>query len=182
MNSQKYSEVMISVRKIVRAINLESKRIEKNLGISIPQLLTLKHLNEQSDYKSTMRRLKDFLSLNASTATGIVARLEAKGYIARLPDPNDKRSTPIVLTSKRKERYICRKSHSMKPVFFTLLTLLFMSSCVAVRFPEEIEIKIEMPENASPEQIEAVMGSLRLEMTKDQGRRVKVVVDSIPGS
>jgi|GEM_PF-930582 len=83
---------------------------------------------------------------------------------------------------KRKERYICRKSHSMKPVFFTLLTLLFMSSCVAVRFPEEIEIKIEMPENASPEQIEAVLGSLRLEMTKDQGRRVKVVVDSIPGS
>ena len=69
----------------------------------------------------------------------------------------------------------------MKPVFFTLLTILFMSSCVAVRFPEEIEIKIEMPENASPEQIEAVMGSLRLEM-KDQGRRVKVVVDSIPGS
>lgn len=53
---------------------------------------------------------------------------------------------------------------------------------MAVRFPEEIEIKIEMPENASPEQIEAVMGSLRLEMTKDQGRRVKVVVDSIPGS
>jgi len=70
----------------------------------------------------------------------------------------------------------------MKPGFFTLLALLFMSSCVAVRFPEEIEIKIEMPENASPEQIKAVMGSLRLETTKDQGRRVKVVVDSIPGS
>ena len=30
MNSQKYSEVMISVRKIVRAINLESKRIEND--------------------------------------------------------------------------------------------------------------------------------------------------------
>jgi len=103
MNSQKYSEVMISVRKIVRAINLESKRVEKNLGISIPQLLTLKHLNEQHDYKSTMRRLRVFLSLNASTVTGIVARLESKGYIARLPDPNDKRSTPIVLTSKGNE-------------------------------------------------------------------------------
>lgn len=77
---------MISVRKIVRAINLESKRIEKNLGISIPQLLTLKHLNEQSDYKSTMRRLKDFLSLNASTVTGIplaTARLKPKGKAIR---------------------------------------------------------------------------------------------------
>ena len=70
----------------------------------------------------------------------------------------------------------------MKPFFYVLLIVLFLSSCVAVRFPEEIEIKIEMPENASPEQIEAVLGSLRLEMTKDQGRRVKVAVDSIPGS
>ena len=70
----------------------------------------------------------------------------------------------------------------MKSVFFTLLALLFLSSCVAVRFPEEIKIKLEMPESATPEQIQAVMGSLRLEMNRDQGRRVKVVVDSIPGS
>ena len=70
----------------------------------------------------------------------------------------------------------------MKSVFFTLLALLFLSSCVAVRFPEEIEIKSEMPESATPEQIQAVMGSLRLEMKRDQGRRVKVVVDIIPRS
>ena len=37
----KYSGIMISIRKIVRAINLESKRIEKDYGLSIPQLLTL---------------------------------------------------------------------------------------------------------------------------------------------
>lgn len=103
MNSHKYSEIMISVRKIVRAINLESKRVEKNFGISIPQLLTLKYLKEKPDYKSTMRNLREFLSLNASTVTGIISRLETKGYIARLPDPSDKRSTPIVLTSKGDE-------------------------------------------------------------------------------
>ena len=70
----------------------------------------------------------------------------------------------------------------MKPFFFARSAVLFLSSCVAVRFPEEIEIKIEMPESATPEQIQAVMGSLRLEMNRDQGRRVKVVVDSIPSS
>ena len=70
----------------------------------------------------------------------------------------------------------------MKPFFFALLVAIFLSSCVAVRFPEEIQIKIEMPENATPEQIQAVMGSLRLEMNTGQGRRVKVVVDSIPSS
>ena len=33
----KYADLMISIRKIVRAVNLESKRIEKNYGLSIPQ-------------------------------------------------------------------------------------------------------------------------------------------------
>jgi ABC-type uncharacterized transport system substrate-binding protein len=70
----------------------------------------------------------------------------------------------------------------MKTIIFAFFALLFLSSCVAVRFPEDIKIKIEIPESASPEQIEAVIGSLRLEMAKDQGRRIKVVVDSIPRS
>ena len=100
MNANKYSEIMSSVRKIVRAINLESKRVEKNFGISIPQLLTLKFLNESEGYKSSMKAIKEMLSLNASTVTGIVARLEQKGFVARLPIPKAKRSTPIVLTSK----------------------------------------------------------------------------------
>ena len=34
-NRNKYSELMISIRKIVRAVNLESKRIEKDFGLSI---------------------------------------------------------------------------------------------------------------------------------------------------
>ena len=100
MNPNKYSEIMSSVRKIVRAVNLESKKVEKTFGISIPQLLTLKFLNEEVGYKSSMKAIKEMLSLNASTVTGIVDRLEQKGLVARLPDPKDKRSTPIVLTSK----------------------------------------------------------------------------------
>ena len=91
---------MTGIRKIVRAINLESKLVQKELDISIPQLLTLKHLRERVDYKSTMKEIKGFLSLNASTVTGIVVRLEQKGLVERLPDPKDKRSTPIILTSK----------------------------------------------------------------------------------
>ena len=91
---------MISIRKIVRAINLESKRIEKDYALSIPQLLTLKFLEEKVEYKSTMKEIKEHLSLNASTVSGIVARLDSKGLIARLPNPNDKRSTPIILTSR----------------------------------------------------------------------------------
>ncbi len=44
MTSAKYAKLMTGIRKIVRAINLESKRVQKDLNISIPQLLTLKYL------------------------------------------------------------------------------------------------------------------------------------------
>jgi hypothetical protein len=70
----------------------------------------------------------------------------------------------------------------MRTVVFSALALLLFSSCVAVRFPEEIKIKIEVPENASPEQISAVMSSFKLELPRTRGERVRVVVDSIPGS
>ena len=70
----------------------------------------------------------------------------------------------------------------MRTVVCSALALLLFSSCVAVRFPEEIKIKIEVPENASPEQISAVMSSFKLELPRTRGERVRVVVDSIPGS
>ena len=99
-NKDKYSELMISIRKIVRAINLESKRVEKQFGLSVPQLLILKFLNDNDEFKSTMKELKNYLSLNASTVTGIISRLETKGFIARLPSVKDRREIPITLTSK----------------------------------------------------------------------------------
>lgn len=99
-NKDLYSELMIKIRKIVRGINLESKRIEKQFGLSIPQLLILKFLKASVEFKSSMKELKNYLSLNASTVTGIISRLENKGLVARLPSVNDKRSTPVVLTSK----------------------------------------------------------------------------------
>jgi len=102
-NRNNYTELMISIRKIVRAVNLESKIIEKDFGLSIPQLLTLKFLKNELEFKSTMKLLKEHLSLNASTVTGIITRLETKGFVARLPNPNDKRSTPIVLTLRGNE-------------------------------------------------------------------------------
>jgi DNA-binding MarR family transcriptional regulator len=95
-----YTDIIIKLRKVIRSINLESKRIEKEHGISIPQLLCLQYLSTQEDYRATSSMIKDHLNLNASTVSGIIKRLEAKGLVARLPKPNDKRATYITLTAK----------------------------------------------------------------------------------
>lgn len=93
-------DIIIKIRKIVRSINLESKRIQKDFGISIPQLLCLDKLKNSPSYQSTHSEIMKFLSLNSSTVTGIINRLETKTYVARIPSKEDKRVTYITLTAK----------------------------------------------------------------------------------
>ena len=98
-----FSDILIKLRRIVRSINLESKKVEKEQGVSIPQLLCLQYLAEQEDYKTNASKLKSFLNLNASTISGILQRLEKKGLVAKLPKPSDKRVTLISLTASGME-------------------------------------------------------------------------------
>lgn len=94
-----YTEILINIRKIIRSINLESKGIEREFGISIPQYLCLNFLATTETYRATATEIGLHLNLNASTVTGIVSRLEKKGYVARLINPEDKRSSFIYLTA-----------------------------------------------------------------------------------
>jgi len=94
-----YREIVTDIRRIVRSINLESKRIQKDFGVSIPQLLCLTWLGKAEGYQATHKQLTEYLNLNSSTVTGIINRLEKKGLIARLPKAGDRRTTCIALTS-----------------------------------------------------------------------------------
>ena len=93
------TEVLVKIRKIVRSINLESKKIQKEYGVSIPQVLCLSYLSKSPGYMSTQGEIKQFLNLNSSTVSGIIDRLEKKGHLARLPRSGDKRVVNIVLTT-----------------------------------------------------------------------------------
>jgi DNA-binding MarR family transcriptional regulator len=95
-----YKEILINIRKIVRSLNLESKKILKEYGVSIPQLMCLDYLGARPDLRSTQGEIAKYLNLNSSTMSGIIDRLELKGYVARLPNPDDKRTVFISLTSK----------------------------------------------------------------------------------
>ena len=98
-----YIEILVKLRKIIRSINLESKKIEKELGISIPQLLVLKYLSDQIDYRAFAKDIKRYINLNASTVSGIISRLESKGLVAKSQKANDKRAIYIILTAKGAE-------------------------------------------------------------------------------
>jgi len=92
-------EIIVNIRKIVRSLNLESKSIQKEFGLSITQLMCLGHLQNAPEYQSTHKELMQLLSLNSSTITGIINRLEKRGYIARMRKSGDKRLTYVTLTA-----------------------------------------------------------------------------------
>jgi len=93
------TDVLIQIRKIVRSINLESKKIQKEYGVSIPQVLCLNHLRVLPNFQTTQGELKKYLNLNSSTISGIIQRLEKKGLVAKLPKIGDRRVVNIALTS-----------------------------------------------------------------------------------
>lgn len=94
-----YKNIIIKIRRIVRSINLESKKIQKDYGVSIPQILCLEYLKSSPSYQATQKSIRAHLNLNSSTVTGIISRLEKKGFLARLPKIGDRRTTVIALTS-----------------------------------------------------------------------------------
>lgn len=98
-----YTQILINIRKIIRSVNLESKRTEKEYGISIPQQLCMSYLYNKENFQASHKEIKDFLQLNASTVTGIITRLEKKGFVARLPKQEDKRVGLITITAKGAE-------------------------------------------------------------------------------
>jgi DNA-binding MarR family transcriptional regulator len=93
-------EILMRIRKIVRSINLESKKIEKEYGVSIPQVLCLHYLRDKNNFQAGQGEIRQYLNLNPSTTSGIINRLENKGLVARLPKSGDKRVVTISLTSK----------------------------------------------------------------------------------
>ena len=67
-----------------------------------------------------IKSLCEKTSLDKSTLTGIIDRLERDGYIERKQSPSDKRSTLITLTGKEQEfeKYVKNVSNQMNKIFY----------------------------------------------------------------
>lgn len=95
--------ILRNIRRIIRALNLESKKIQKEHGLTMTQLLVLKHLRNSPEQQATQKALCESLTLSRSTVTGIIDRMEKKNLVERLPKKNDRRTNYIGLTKSSLE-------------------------------------------------------------------------------
>ncbi|MEZ4652801.1 MAG: MarR family transcriptional regulator [Candidatus Eisenbacteria bacterium] len=93
--------ILRAIRRIIRAVDLESKRLNGKYEITGPQLRCLVELDRRN--RETTGGLANALHLSASTVVGIVDRLESKGWIQRERDSQDRRVIWSRLTESGRE-------------------------------------------------------------------------------
>jgi DNA-binding MarR family transcriptional regulator len=96
LNEQRCRDLLISLRKIIQAIDIHSRTLNKKFGLTGPQLIILQEISNHKQIAITP--LSKVTSLSQATVTDITKRLETKGYIVRQKREDDKRSTHITLT------------------------------------------------------------------------------------
>ena len=91
-----WHDVLISLRRIIRATDLQSKRMMKLSGLTIPQMMVLRAIQSLGDV--TVRKISHEVSLSQATVTTILNRLEAKQLVDRVRSNVDKRVVNARLT------------------------------------------------------------------------------------
>ncbi|MFT5881007.1 MAG: DNA-binding MarR family transcriptional regulator [Moritella sp.] len=89
-------QVLVAIRQIIRAIDLHSKKMSKDFGLTSPQLLLMHTI--KSDDNVTIRRLSEKTNMSQATATTILDRLEARELVVRIRNQQDKRKVHALLT------------------------------------------------------------------------------------
>jgi DNA-binding MarR family transcriptional regulator len=95
------SEIMQSLRRIFKAIQDYSQEVNQKYGITGPQLWALKTLSTNGSLP--LGQLSKMMYLHPSTTTGVVDRLEKKGYVVRDRVRKDRRVVIVQLTPKGKK-------------------------------------------------------------------------------
>jgi DNA-binding MarR family transcriptional regulator len=78
-----------------------SKYMELRHGVTGPQRMALRLLGCYPDISA--RELAELMHLHPSTLTGILRRLEERGYIVREVDENDRRRAVLGLTARGRQ-------------------------------------------------------------------------------
>jgi DNA-binding MarR family transcriptional regulator len=98
-----YDELLISLRRITRAIDLYSKRLQKETNLTISQLLVMDAIVKID--KPTPSAIAKSILLSQATVTNLIDRLVKNGLVERKRLGTDKRTINIVLTPQGEQKY-----------------------------------------------------------------------------
>ncbi len=89
-------EVLVALRRVIRATDLHSKHLAKTTGLTAPQILLLQTIRDKGEV--TIGELATEMSLSQATVTTILDRLEKRELVFRERSRRDKRKVHAYLT------------------------------------------------------------------------------------
>lgn len=94
-------EVLVALRRVIRATDLHSKHLSKTTGLTAPQILLLQSIQNKGNV--TIGELANDVSLSQATVTSILDRLEKRALVYRARSQTDKRKVHAHLTAQGEE-------------------------------------------------------------------------------
>lgn len=141
--------VLTSLRRIIQAVDLYSRRLSSQYGLTGPQLLCLREMRAAGVI--TPGELARVISLSPPTISGILDRLEARELITRHRRERDKRQIRVQLTTEG-ARMVAQAPLPLQEVFLQRLTALpaTRQHAIAKALDEVVELMQAQRIDAAP--------------------------------
>ena len=97
-----YDEILISLRRIMRAADLHSQKLMKESGLTAPQLLVMQAIEKEG--RPSTSTLARHIAVSQATMTRIVDRLERAELVKREKSTTDKRVVHVGLTEAGRKK------------------------------------------------------------------------------
>lgn len=94
-------EILRSLRRIIRAVDLYSRKLMNQTGLSGPQVICLRQLALHGPMQTG--RLAEAVNLSAATVSGILNRLEQRGLVLRERQVDDRRRVVVSLSESGRQ-------------------------------------------------------------------------------
>ncbi|WP_293137442.1 helix-turn-helix domain-containing protein, partial [Moritella sp.] len=86
---EKYEELLVSLRQVIRAIDIHSRQLHKQSGLTGPQLMVMQNIAALD--APLAKDIAKEIALSAATVTTIIDRLESRALVIRTRSKTDKR-------------------------------------------------------------------------------------------
>ena len=94
--------ILMSIRRISRAVDVHSKQLVKTSGLSVPQLLVMQAVRRHGDVAIGL--IANDVCLSQATVTTIIDRLESQGFLHRERSEDDRRVVHVGLTAAGEQK------------------------------------------------------------------------------
>ena len=92
------AEIMDNIRRVFQVVNEQSKQVERDTGLTGPQLWAIKIISVESPVR--VSDLAKKMYLHPATIVGILDRLEKHGLVTRTRSTEDRRVVEVTLTEE----------------------------------------------------------------------------------